>query len=188
MLRFSDPLTAAATEVVVSCLTISADMVVDFDPREAWREAYPLSAQCFTPELARATLVDLLEKLPLPEEYELTDYHWLLMYECLQVQIEVLNDDPLPLFVEQLKTLATAEDAVYLSCPTRAKGTAGFHIDFDALIDRYFWDTDFLIDAEHFSRLSADAKARLGFSASTFGVTQGLSPHPDELVLRRSQE
>jgi len=61
-------------------------------------------------------------------------------------------------------------------------------MDFDALIDAYFWDTDFLMDAELFSRLGPDAKASLGFSASVFGVVQGLSPHPDELVLRRSEE
>ncbi len=43
-------------------------------------------------------------------------------------------------------------------------------------------------DAELFSRLSPDAKANLGLRASVFGVVQGLSPHPDELVLRRSEE
>jgi len=175
-------------EIFVSCLELSADEVINFDPPDAWRDAYPLCATCFTRELARETLLDLLAKLRLPEEYAPTEYHWLLLYECLQVQIEVLNDMPLPLLVEQLKTLATGQDAVYLSLPTRAKGVAGFHMDFDALIDAYFWDTDFLMDAELFSRLGPDAKASLGFSASVFGVVQGLSPHPDELVLRRSEE
>jgi hypothetical protein len=188
MLRFSCPLTAAATEIVVSCLEISADTVVDLYPPDAWRDAYPLSAQCFTPELARETLLDLLAKLRLPEEYELTEYHWLLLYECLMVQTDMLNDASLPSTVKQLTTLATTEDALYLSLPTRSQDVAGFHIDFDALIDRYFWDTDFLLDAELFSQLGADAKTHLGFSASVFGVTQGLSPHPDELVLRRSEE
>ncbi len=188
MLRFPCPLTAAAMEIFVSCLELSADEVINFDPPDAWRDAYPLCATCFTRELARETLLDLLVKLRLPEEYAPTEYHWLLMYECLQVQIEVLNDMPLPLLVEQLKTLATGQDAVYLSLPTRAKGVAGFLMDFDALIDAYFWDTDFLMDAELFSRLGPDAKASLGFSASVFGVVQGLSPHPDELVLRRSEE
>ncbi len=188
MLRFPCPLTAAAMEIFVSCLELSADEVINFDPPDAWRDAYPLCATCFTRELARETLLDLLAKLRLPEEYAPTEYHWLLLYECLQVQIEVLNDMPLPLLVEQLKTLATGQDAVYLSLPTRAKGVAGFHMDFAALIDAYFWDTDFLMDAELFSRLGPDAKASLGFSASVFGVVQGLSPHPDELVLRRSEE
>ena len=188
MLRFASPLTPAATAIFVICLELASDEVRDGDLPEAWQEAYPRSAACFTPALAQATLLDLVDKLRLPEEYGPTDYHWLLMYECLQVQIEVLNDMLLPLLVEQLKTLATVQDAVYLSLPTRAKDVAGFHIDFDALIDTYFWDTDFLMDAESFARLSAEAKTNLGFSPSVFGVTQGLAPHPEELVLRRAEE
>ena len=188
MLRFASPLTPAATAILGMCLDLASDEVIAFDLPEAWREAYPRSATCFTPELARTTLVDLVEKLRLPEEYVPTDYHWLLMYECLQGQIEALNDDPLPLLVNLLTTLATAQDALYLTLPARSKGGAGFSIDFDALVDMYFWDTDFLLDAEHFARLDPDTKANLGFSPSAFGVTQGLAPHPDELVLRRAEE
>jgi hypothetical protein len=169
-------------------LDLASDEVVDVDRPEAWREAYPRSATCFTPELARATLVDLVEKLRLPEEYVLTDYHWLLMYECLQGQIERLNEDPLAPLVHLLTALATAQDALYLTLPPRGQEVAGFSIDFDALVDMYFWDTDFLLDAEHFARLDPDAKANLGFSPSVFGVVQGLAPHPDELVLRRAKE
>jgi len=175
-------------EIFVSCLELSSDQVSDIEPPDAWRDAYPLSATCFTRELARETLLDLLAKLQLPEEYVPTEYHWLLLYECLQVQIEVLNDMLLPSLVAPLTTLATAHDALYLSLPTRAKGVEGFHIDFDAPIDTYFWDTDFLMDAESFARLSAEAKTMLGFSPSVFGVTQGLAPHPEELVLRRAEE
>ena len=51
MLRFPSPLTAAATEIFISCLEISADVVIDFDPPDAWRDMYPPAA-CFTPELA----------------------------------------------------------------------------------------------------------------------------------------
>ena len=188
MLRFADPLTPVATEIVVYCLEIAADEVLELDHPDDWREAYPLLATCFTPALARKTLLDLVEKLWLPEEYVPTDYHWLLMYECLQVQIEVLNDMLIPDLVAQLTTLATTQDTGYLALPTRAKGLAGFSIDFEALVDRYFWDTDFLLDADHFSRLTPDAKASLGFSPSAFGVIQGLAPHPDELALRRAEE
>src|SRR5215510_12224434 len=188
MLRFSDLLTPAATAIVMMCLDLAADEVVDVDHPDAWREACPLSATCFTPELARATLVDLVEKLRLPEEYVPTDYHWLLMYECLQGQIEALNDDPLPRLGNLLTALATAQDALYLTLPARSKGDAGFSIDFDALVDMYFWDTDFLLDAEQFARLRPTEKAHLGLSPSVFGVIQGLAPHPDELVLRRAEE
>src|SRR5262249_54422659 len=90
--------------------------------------------------------------------------------------------------VNLLTALATAQDALYLTLPTRSKGGVGFSIDFDALVDMYFWDTDFLLDAEQFARLDPDAKANLGFSPSVFGVVQGLAPHPDELVLRRAEE
>jgi hypothetical protein len=188
MLRFASPLTPAATAIFVMCLDLAADEVSEVDRPEAWQEAYPRSATCFTPVLARATLVDLVEKLRLPEEYVPTDYHWLLMYECLQGQTEALNEDPLPPLVNLLTALATAQDALYLTLPARSQGSAGFSIDFDALVDMYFWDTDFLLDAEQFARLDPDAKASLGFSPSVFGVIQGLSPHPDELVLRRAAE
>src|SRR5262245_23555387 len=188
MLRFSDQLTPAATALFVMCLDLASDEVSDVSAPDAWREACPLSATCFTPELARATLVDLVEKLRLPEEYVPTDYHWLLLYECLQGQIERLNEDPLLPLVNLLTALATAQDALYLTLPARSKGGADFSIDFDALVDMYFWDTDFLLDAEQFARLDPAAKARLGFSPGVFGVTQGLAPHPDELVLRRVEE
>jgi hypothetical protein len=188
MLRFASPLTPAATAIFVMCLDLASDEVVDIDLADAWRETYPRSATCFTPELARATLVDLVDKLQLPEEYVPTDYHWLLMYECLQGQIERLSEDPLAPLVNLLTALATAQDALYLTLPTRSKGGAGFSIDFDALVAMYFWDTDFLLDADHFAQLTPEAKASLGFSPSAFGVVQGLAPHPDELVLRRSEE
>jgi hypothetical protein len=189
MLRFSAPLTPAATAIVVACLEIASDEIGELcDSHDEWREAYPLAATCFTPALARATLEDVVAKLRLPEEYVPTDYHWLLLYECLQHQIEVLNDMPPPALVEALRSLATTQDALYLSLPTNAQETAGFSLDFDALADAYFWDTDFLLDAESFTQLSPDQKASLGFSPSTFGVIQGLTPHPDELVLRRAEE
>jgi len=157
----------------VSCLEMASDVVVDLDRLEAWRAVYPCASACFTPERARETLAALLDTLRLPEEYGPTAYHWLLMYECLKVMIEVLNDHALPSLVAQLTTLATAQDALYLSLPLRAKAIVRCHIDFDALVDTYFWDRDVLMDAEHFAQLDADAKARLGVSPSVFGVVQG---------------
>ena len=189
MLRFSAPLTPAATALVVACLEIASDEIGEWcDSLNEWREAYPLAATCFTPALARATLEDVVAKLRLPEAYVPTDSHWLLLYECLQHQIEVRNDMPPPALVEALRPWATTQDARALSLPTNAQETAGFALDFGALVDTYFWDTDFLLDADGFTQLGPDQKASLGCSSSTFGVTQGLAPHPDELVLRRAEE
>ena len=188
MLRFASPLTPAATAIFVVCLELASDEVSDVDFPEAWQEAYPRSAACFTPALAQATLLDLVDKLRLPEEYVPTAYHWLLMYECLQGQIAALNDAPVLPLVGLLTRLATAQDALYLTLPPRAQEVVGFSINFDALVDMYFWDTDFLLDAEQFARLEPDAKANLGCSPSVFRVIQGLIPHADELVLRRAEE
>jgi len=189
MLRFPSPLTAAATALFVYCLEVSSDALLDaYESDEDFGQEYLLSARCFTRELARATLLDMLEKLQCPEEYIPTDYHWLLLYECLQIQLSVLNDMPLPCLIKQLQGVTHADDAPYLSFPGTARSSAGCHIDFEALVDTYFWDTDFLLDAETFTRLDADAKKNLGFTEGLFGVVQGLSPHPDELVLRRSAE
>jgi hypothetical protein len=116
MLRFSAPLTPAATALVVACLEIASGEIGELcDSHNEWREAYPLAATCFTPALARATLEDVVAKLRLPEEYVPTDYHWLLLYECLQHQIEVRNDMPPPALVEALRPWATTQDALYLS-------------------------------------------------------------------------
>ena len=96
MLRFASPLTPAATAIFVMCLDLASDEVSDVDLPDALRETLPALATCFTSELARATLVALVEKLRLPQEYVPTDYHWLLLYECLQGQIEGAQRGPPP--------------------------------------------------------------------------------------------
>jgi len=55
-------------------------------------------------------------------------------------------------------------------------------------IERYFWDTDVLMVAEIWSRLSTEAKQHLGLRDALFGVVHGLAPHPDELVLQRVED
>jgi hypothetical protein len=189
MLRFQTPLTAAAREIVIYGLAVAADEIIDvYEDHEAWATAYPLSSACFTRELARSVLLDVLEKLNSPDWYVPTDYHWLLMYECLKEQIALFNDAPVPSVVDRLRTLASDQDTAYLHLPKRSGGTAGMWIGFDEFIEVYFWDTDFLTNAEMFSHLTPEDKQQLGFSGEAFGVTHRLAPHPDELVLKRWEE
>ena len=61
------------------------------DPDE-WAEAKPRLAWCFPVELACTTIRGLREKLERPELYQLTDYHWLLLYEALAQALIPLND------------------------------------------------------------------------------------------------
>ena len=117
-----------------------------------------------------------------------TDYHWLLVYECLKKHMALFNDAPVPSVVTRLRALARDQDTVYLHLPTRSKGTAGVWMDFDEFIDVYLWDTDFLMDVGLVDHLAPEAKQQLGLSTEVFGVTHALTPHPDELILKRGQE
>jgi hypothetical protein len=117
-----------------------------------------------------------------------TDYHWLLVYECLKEQITLFNDGPVPSVVKRLRTLASDQDTPYVYLPKRSRGTAGVWIDFDKFIDVYCWDTDFLMGVGLLDHLPPDAKQQLRFRGEVFGVTHGLAPHPDELLLKRWQE
>jgi hypothetical protein len=189
MLCFQSPLTAAAREILVSCLHVAADEIVELcEDDEAWAAAYPLASTCFTPELARRVLLELLDTLDAPEIYAPTDYHWLLVYDCLKEQVALFNEAPAPSVVTRLRALAGDQDAAYLHLPTRARGMANVWIDFDEFIDAYFWDTDFLLDAGVFGQLTPDAKSSLGLSREAFGVMEGLPPHPEELVLKQWHE
>jgi hypothetical protein len=186
MLRFQTPLTAGAREIMVCCLEVAADEIVDlYEDHEAWAADYPLASACFTRELARSVLLDVLEKLDAPELYMPTDYHWLLMYECLKEQIALFNDGPVPSVVERLRTLASDQDTAYLHLPQRSGGPASVWMDFDAFIEVYFWDTDFLMDVRLLDHLAPEAKQQLGLSSEVFGLTHALAPHPDELVLKQ---
>jgi hypothetical protein len=186
MLRFQTPLSAAAREIVVYCLRVAADEIVDlYEDHEAWAAAYPLASACFTQELARSTLLDVLDKLDVPEEYVPTNYHWLLIYECLKEQLALFNDAPVPSVMTRLRTLARDQDTAYLHFPTRSNGTVGVWMDFDEFVDVYFWDTDFLTDVGLSDHLAPDAKQQLGRSEEVFGVTHGFAPHPDELIFKR---
>lgn len=188
MLHFSSPLTPVATKMILYCLEISADLARVETSDDEWAMTYALSAKCLTQERAREVLLDLLDKLRLPQDYVLTTYHWLLMYECLHLHIECLNDDPWPALVEDLKASQDARDASYLSFPLDSQGTEGVSIDFEAFIDTYFWDTDFLLDPSTFYQLGASSKKQLGYRVDLFSVLTGLTPHPAELVLKRVDE
>jgi hypothetical protein len=185
MLRFQTPLTAAAREIMVYCLEVAADEIVDlYEDQEAWATAYPLASACFTRELARRVLLELLDTLDAPVLYVLTDYHWLLVYECLKEQIALFNDGPVPSVVTRLRSLASDQDTAYLHLPKRSRGTTRVWIGFDEFVDVYFWDTDFLLEVGLLDHLAPEGKQQLGLSGEVFGVTHALAPHPDELIFK----
>jgi DNA-binding PadR family transcriptional regulator len=125
---------------------------------------YPFTSRHFTPTLALQTLKQLRKASGAAEYYQLTDYHWELLYEVLRGYTECFND---------------CQDSFEVSNKYGLK-----EINFSALIMKFFWDTDFLQDGEVILALTAEQKEALGFAKETFGLTQGFAPHPEELILR----
>jgi hypothetical protein len=183
MLRFQQPLTPAAKYLMAYSLDVVEDEWKEFsaDP-DGWIAAYPEVAKCFSPELACTTIRDLREKLERPELYQLTDYHWLLVYHVLAKGMIPLNDWQIPEVNEELQQLRSKADG-YLRIRRGRRRVPRVTIDFAWFIGEFFWDTDFLESPALYDQLSPDAKRQLGMNRETFGVIQGMAPHPQELRL-----
>ncbi len=146
------------------------------DPAEAdelWRADYSSAAKCFPLPLA----VDTLDRLLAASQdsitvYRITDYHWLLLYACLKTYCDIHND--------------------YAAEAAKKRLSVGPYeigeIDFNALVDGYFWDVDFLVDATTGAGLGPEGRQQLGVSAEAFGLAQQLVPHPEELTVESLAE
>ena len=99
--------------------------------------------------------------------YMPTDYHYLILHEVLQLQIGFHND-------------RISSGGQPLAFGSVLLG----HVDFEFVADYYFWDEDFLLSEVVMAGLSEEKKALLGFNQETFGLVQGLKPHPQELELK----
>jgi hypothetical protein len=164
MLRFATkPDRIFLTILTQAIEEVLGSLELDDDPaerQETFQGLMPRSAALFGATEATAQLAALKTASATTELYQPTDYHWLLLYEALEIFCLEFNESP--------------DGLLY----------AGYGIerlDFDALIDLFFWDTDFL--DPHLSELPLEARELLDISPETFGLTAGLKPHPEELVL-----
>jgi len=178
MLRWNETPDQVFQAIVHDCLESTRDMIEVYDAeaepteeeREArateYRDAFPRLAQYFTWQEAVALLKGLLKA---SEDdgtlYQLTDYHWLLLYESLRVYSEVEND-------------AARLSGTPIRCGPYRIG----RLDFGEIVDYYFWDTDFLIP--ELATISEDARKQMGVSPETWGLAWGFKPHPDELTMQ----
>jgi hypothetical protein len=135
--------------------------------QKAFSNSYCQSAKCFHPKLAQKTLKQLLRASKAKSLYQLTDYHWLLLYEALWRFCELFNDEP--------KQIA----------PTLANQYGINEIAFHELIDWYFWDTDFFTSPDSLINIGEDGRKQMGFGEEAFGVVQRWVPHPEEIRIIR---
>jgi len=166
MLRFAQPPDAVFLAILHDALDDFQETLADLEA-EDWPALYPLAARCFSQALARTALQELLTASRAPQLYQLTDYHWLLLYDGLRVYCTIHND-----FAQEAPT-TTLPVGPYQIGP----------IDFDAVVDQYFWDTDFLLDGPTLAGLSPEGRQSMGVADEVFGIAQGLPPHADELTL-----
>ena len=139
---------------------------LDFAPTdEAADEHYRVLYPELTRFFERGELVEVLDRLlqaqRQPAMYEISDYHWLVLHECLEVFCDLRND-------------AALDD----------DGQVGPYIidtiDFGAIVDRFFWDIDFqlgsvLLEAEE------RAPGRVQASRQAWKIAAGLRPDPEDL-------
>jgi len=94
---------------------------------ESYRDLFPE----LVPFFARRELARIIDRLLRASRdgrrrYELTDYHWLVLYSCLQLYCDLHNDG----------AVGTGDQVG----PYEIEA-----IDFNAIVDRFFFDTDFLM-------------------------------------------
>ncbi len=87
MLRFQSPPDAVFLAILHYAIEATLDNLAD-ESTEGWKARYSNAAKVFAMPLARDTLKALLEASKAPGLYQITDYHWLLLYDALRVQIE----------------------------------------------------------------------------------------------------
>lgn len=104
--------------------------------------------------------------------FHMNNYHFLILYDTLQHYCKIRND-----------MVRTSDDLREKEKLTVIGGVQIEVIKFDDLIAVYFFDIDFLLDTETVIGLGLDKRSLLGIHNETFGISQGLSPHPEELKL-----
>ncbi len=104
-------------------------MLADGGAIDSWEGLYPYTSSGCSPYAAIRMMAQLLAATRDASVYQLTDLHWLLLYECLQnfcaIHNELVEDDP-----QALRTIGTFRIG---------------QVDEEAIVTIYFWDTDFLL-------------------------------------------
>ncbi len=131
---------------------------------ESYRALFPELAPLFT-RLEVVRLIDRLRRAHRDRRrrFELTDYHWLVLYSCLRLFYDLHNDNA-----------TGAGDRIG---PYEIE-----RIDFDAIVDRFFFDTDFLMGATLLAAEEA-APGQLLVTRQAWKIAAGLRPEAEDLRL-----
>ena len=122
---------AILQEALLSEMT-EVKMLADDGAIGSWEGLYPQTSVAFEPYTAIRVMAQLLAATRDVSVHRLADAHWLVLYECLQnfcaMHNELLEDD-----LHAFRSIGAFRMG---------------HVDAEALVAIYFWDTDFLISSE----------------------------------------
>jgi hypothetical protein len=178
MLRFETPPDKIFTAILEESMSLMIDRIREIkaakeDAGNELEDLMPTAGKVFGPATALKTLKRMLACHKRPGLYRLNDYHYLLLYDTLQYFCEIHND--------------MVKVACSMSEKQRTSRVGAFYIErinFDDLIGIYFYDTDFLMEGDTVMGLGLERRKALGLHDETFGISQGMAPHPEELKLK----
>ena len=116
-------------------------------------------------QLIRATEL-LLEAHKSEKKYMPNEYHWYLLNRFLYEYAENHNYK----VKSTGKPIAVGEFLIK-------------NLNFDEVLDLFFWDADYELTAKDYNKLDSTAKSHLRFGEGQFGLANRLQPHESELAL-----
>ncbi len=176
MLKFQNHPDKVFDAILVESLEFAVDGAEDLletGDLSFYDSILPFSHKVYPPHLALKTLKGILQCHQKNELYELNDYHYLLVYDALYVFTTIHNDT-----VKGCKTKKGKKEASQVG-PFRIE-----KIDFDAMMDLFFWDSDFLMTTEDSFELGLEGRKAMGISHEAFAISMGLQPHREELEIK----
>ncbi len=139
--------------------------------RQEYLSLFPEIGRVFPPSLAKAALTELRKCIDGPAVYTGTEYHYLLLYDVLNFYADVHNGLVMKAENPRKRREAAAVDPFLIE-----------RIHVDEMVDLYFFDENFLLDAETLQALPD--RIRRTMRPELFGLCEGLQPHPEELELK----
>lgn len=165
MLKFDNKPDKIFQAIVTEALEIALDNL-----KQGFDIYTDLSEQ-FGRDLLEKMLAELLEAHKSERLYSLNGYHFLVLHTVVQGFVELKNDD-----FSLLKT------------PHIFNGVKVKEMDFDAMVDHYFEDLDFLFRPEAYNHLSGKEKESFAFSKGLFGVINKMKPIVEEIALKECRD
>lgn len=169
MIRFARKPDSLLCELVTCAITDTVESYLSFDglrDQEDWLCAcMPRGARFFTGPEAKEQLLKLQKIHHDDSLYQVTKYHWLLLYECLQTFSQGFNEQPTGWL---------------------ANNYGIQRIDFGSLVRLFFWDTTFLSD--HLAKMSLKDRHTMLIWPEAVGLSAGFKTHPNELAFTLCDE